>query len=124
MSTFFEKPILNSPYAYPAQHWELDETGQPTNRIIANRRLAEFIPPIPKPKEQKKGQKELVFNEGEGLSSEQQQYALIAAAINALRQADMRNTLVDEPLTDVAAYQMTEARRRASLNDLQSGRHM
>lgn len=23
---FFEKPILNSPYDYPASHWELDET--------------------------------------------------------------------------------------------------
>jgi type III restriction enzyme len=84
-ATFFEKPILNSPYGYPVQHWELDATGQPTNRIIANRRRAEFITPIPKPKKQKKGQKELVFDEGEGLSSEQQQYALTAAAINELR---------------------------------------
>jgi type III restriction enzyme len=24
----FEKPILNSPYAYPQRHWELDEQGQ------------------------------------------------------------------------------------------------
>ena len=31
---FFEQPILNSPYEYPAQHWELDETGQPTNKVI------------------------------------------------------------------------------------------
>jgi type III restriction enzyme len=84
-TTFFEKPILNSPYAYPSQHWELDGAGQPTNRIVARRRRAEFITPIPKPKKQKKGQKELVFNEGEGLSSEQQQYALTAAAINELR---------------------------------------
>jgi len=55
---FFEKPILNSPYAYPKQHWELDDTGQPTNRIIANRRIAEFIMPIRKAKKQK-GQKSL-----------------------------------------------------------------
>lgn len=27
---FFEKPILNSPYGYPARYWELDKTGQPT----------------------------------------------------------------------------------------------
>jgi type III restriction enzyme len=27
---FFEHPILNSPYEYPAQHWELDASGQPT----------------------------------------------------------------------------------------------
>ena len=27
-SQFFEKPILNSPYDYPARHWELDESGE------------------------------------------------------------------------------------------------
>ena len=26
---FFDYPIINSPYAYPSQHWELDEEGQP-----------------------------------------------------------------------------------------------
>jgi hypothetical protein len=31
---FFEKPILNSPYDYPSQHWELDESGQPTQKMI------------------------------------------------------------------------------------------
>jgi hypothetical protein len=34
---FFEKPILNSPYEYPVQHWELDAEGQPTQRIIQGR---------------------------------------------------------------------------------------
>lgn len=47
---FFEKPILNSPYGYPSQHWELDETGQPTQKILEARRRAEFLTPIPKPK--------------------------------------------------------------------------
>lgn len=82
---FFNKPILNSPYEYPGAHWELDETGQPTNRVMPARRPAEFITPIPKPKKQKKEQKELVFDEGKGLSDEQQQYAITAAAINELR---------------------------------------
>ena len=50
---FFEKPILNSPYDYPSQHWELDETGQPTHKVIDARRRAEFITPIPKPKKRK-----------------------------------------------------------------------
>src|SRR6266540_2232450 len=36
--SFFERPILNSPYEYPARHWELDSDGQPTNRIVDNRR--------------------------------------------------------------------------------------
>ncbi len=36
---FFEQPILNSPYEYPARYWELDEQGQPTQRIIERRTL-------------------------------------------------------------------------------------
>ena len=31
--TFFERPILNSPYEPPHRHWDLDADGQPTNRI-------------------------------------------------------------------------------------------
>jgi type III restriction enzyme len=44
---FFDRPILNSPYAYPSRHWELDEAGQPTQQIIERRRTAKFITPIP-----------------------------------------------------------------------------
>ncbi len=50
---FFDAPILNSPYAYPARHWELDATGQPTQVIKPSRRSADFITPIPKPRKQK-----------------------------------------------------------------------
>ncbi|MDY7573136.1 hypothetical protein RGU77_02340 [Actimicrobium sp. CCI2.3] len=50
---FFEKPILNTPYGYPSRHWELDSSGQPTQKIIGSRRSAEFITPIPKPKKSK-----------------------------------------------------------------------
>jgi len=32
---FFKRPILNSPYEYPTRYWELDEHGQPTQRISA-----------------------------------------------------------------------------------------
>lgn len=73
---FFERPILNSPYQYPTQHWELDAQGQPTQKIIESRRRAEFITPIPKPKKQKKSpsQQQLVFDEGKKLSTQQQQY--------------------------------------------------
>ena len=35
----FEAPILNSPYEYPSQHWELDEQGQPTQRITESQML-------------------------------------------------------------------------------------
>ncbi|MEI4861333.1 hypothetical protein Q8G41_27480, partial [Klebsiella pneumoniae] len=73
---FFEHPILNSPYDCPQRHWELDAEGQPTQRIIENRRRADFITPIPKPKKRKGAstQQEFVFDEGKGLSTQEQQY--------------------------------------------------
>ena len=61
---FFEHPILNSPYEYPARHWELDASGQPTDRVLEHRRRVSFITPIPKPKKQKAAQPELVFDAG------------------------------------------------------------
>src|SRR5208283_4735877 len=55
--------------------------------IIETRRRAEFITPIPKPKKQKRkaSQGEIVFDEGEGLSSAQQQYERTSVVINELR---------------------------------------
>lgn len=73
-NSFFIHPILNSPYAYPRRHWELDDSGQPTQNIIETRRRAEFITPIPQPKKRKGGQQQLILDEGKGLSSEGQQY--------------------------------------------------
>ncbi|TVP80514.1 MAG: restriction endonuclease [Puniceicoccaceae bacterium] len=83
---FFSNPILNSPYEYPNQHWELDREGQPTQEIVPSRRIADFITPIPKAKKRKgkADQQELVMDEGEGLSSEEQQYT--ASSINRLRE--------------------------------------
>ena len=88
---FFEKPILNSPYEYPARHWELDDQGQPTQRIIERRRAAEFITPIPKPRKRKDTpvQFELVFNEGKGLSTEKQQYDTISIINTVRRYVDL-----------------------------------
>src|SRR2546426_1162502 len=72
---FFENPILNSPYEYPSRHWELDDQGQPTQQIIKSRRRVSLITPIPKPRKRRAAeQKQFVFDEGEGLSTEQQQY--------------------------------------------------
>jgi len=79
MSTqFFEQPILNSPYAYPGRHWELDADGQPTNKIVESRRRSAFVTPVPKPKKRRRAdaatQSELVFKDQEGISTAQQQY--------------------------------------------------
>src|SRR5690606_31287735 len=69
-----------------ARHWELDASGQPTQKIVENRRWAEFITPIPKPR--KRGgaaeQAGLVFDEGRGLSTQAQQYDH-TAIINGVR---------------------------------------
>src|SRR5450755_1968665 len=82
---FFERPILNSPYAEPSRHWELDKSGQPTQKVIERRRAAEFITPIPKPKRREGGeQSSLELGEGGGLSTETQQYAH-TAIINGVR---------------------------------------
>lgn len=68
------------------EHWELDNQGQPTQRIIESRRRAKFITPIPKPKKRKTKQTGFVFDEGKGLSTEGQQYQATSENINELRQ--------------------------------------
>ena len=81
---FFTNPILNSPYEYPTEHWELDEQGQTTQRTVPGRRSPRFISPIPKPKKQGARQRALIFDEGKGLSTEDQQYELVSV-ISELR---------------------------------------
>jgi type III restriction enzyme len=72
---FFERPILNSPYAYPARHWELIDS-QPTNRILESRRSCEYITPVPMPKKRRaaRGQKDFNLGDASGLSTEEQEY--------------------------------------------------
>jgi type III restriction enzyme len=84
---FFDHPILNSPYEYPSRHWELDEDGQPTQKITESRRSAKFITPIPKPKKRRASaaQPGFVFDEGKGLSTKEQQYDP-TSNINEVRQ--------------------------------------
>lgn len=53
--SFFEKPILNTPYAMPTRHWEMDEEGRPTDRVIESRRRSELISAMPQAKSKKPG---------------------------------------------------------------------
>jgi len=82
---FFSDPILNSPYEIPALHWELVD-GIPTRTIVEDRRRCELITPIPKPKKRggKADQKELVFKDDKGISSDRQQYD-VTELINSIR---------------------------------------
>ncbi len=73
--TFFERPILNSPYEPPRQHWELDADGQPTDRIVETRRRSDLITPVPKPKRRRQNKKQGALDLGAAdLSSEDQEY--------------------------------------------------
>ena len=94
-ASFFEAPVLNSPYEYPAHHWELEADRQPTNRVIDRRRPASYITPVPEPKKRRGQPKQqlMVLDEGEGLSTEEQQYDP-TSTINVLRrQVDLWRTL-------------------------------
>ena len=75
---FFEQPILNSPYEYPARHWELDENRQPTNRIVDRRRSVTFITRIPAARKQRTKQAELGLDDADRTADEDgQQYELM-----------------------------------------------
>ena len=92
---FFERPIVNSPYEYPHQHWELDQDGQPTGNLIDRRRRAEFVTPIPKPKKRKgkEKQEELVLDEGLGLTTKKQAYDLTSIINEVRSQVEVWRTL-------------------------------
>ncbi len=93
---FFERPILNSPYDYPARHWELDESGQPTQQVIDSRRGADFVTPIPRPRKRNGGgeQGDLALGDA-GLSTDAQRYH--SALINGVRQQVDRWRLIPDP---------------------------
>ncbi len=77
---FFTRPIINSPYEPPRQHWELDADGQPTNVLAATRRKSDLITPVPKPQKRRRGkgksddQAEMVLGGRDDLSTVEQEY--------------------------------------------------
>jgi len=71
---FFERPILNSPYLPPGQHWELDDEGRPTDRILDRRRKSDLISAMPGAKSAKGQQSSMTFDAGGGLSSDETEY--------------------------------------------------
>ena len=84
MPSFFEQPILNSPYERPQRHWELDE-GRPTHRIVERRREASFITPIPKPRRKRRDQSEISFDEAAAEIDTADQQHQHAHVINGVR---------------------------------------
>ena len=77
--SFYEKPVLNSPYEEPRLHHDLDDAGQPTDRPpVSGRRRSAFLSPVPQPRLRRQQgarvQTDLAFSYGEELSSGQQAY--------------------------------------------------
>jgi type III restriction enzyme len=85
--SFFNAPILNSPYAPPTRHWELVE-GIPTGKTIDLRRESRLITPIPKPKKRggkgEQGHQRSLEIEAQNISTEDQQYE-VSHQINSIR---------------------------------------
>ncbi len=96
---FFERPILNSPYEYPNQHWKLDDTGQPTGETVDSRRPAEFITAIPKSKKRKGGSDQqallVIAEEARKVASQGQQYELMQIINNVRREVDRWREIPD-----------------------------
>jgi type III restriction enzyme len=63
---FVEQPIINSPFAKPAVHYELDEDGQPTGNRRDGRRPSQYLVPVPAPRRRRREQLDLSLDaEGE-----------------------------------------------------------
>lgn len=81
--SFFDAPILNSPYRVPQRNWELDKDGRPTDRIIERRRKSDLISAMPGAKAKVGKQASLTFDD---LSTEDVDYNP-TPYINELREA-------------------------------------
>jgi type III restriction enzyme len=69
--SFFERPILNSPYEVPKLHHALDQDGQPTDEPpVFGRRRSELITPVPKPRKTKNKPEQGKLALGDCMSSE------------------------------------------------------
>lgn len=83
--SFFDGPILNSPYHHPGRYWELDEEGQPSDQILSRRRPSALWTALPgRSAKSTKTQKSLVFDDSD-LSTEATEFNP-SPIVNNLRQ--------------------------------------
>ena len=76
-ASFYEQPILNSPYEPPSRHHALDDDGQPLDEPPREgRRLSKLITPVPKArkKQGKSKQGSFVMPDANDLSTDDQEY--------------------------------------------------
>ena len=85
--SFFNDPILNSPYERPSRHWELVE-GIPTEESVEGRRESRLITPIPQPRKRggkgEQAQQRSLEIEAQNISTDDQQYE-VTQQINSIR---------------------------------------
>lgn len=83
--SFFDSPILNSPYHHPDRHWELDDEGHPADQIVPRRRPSALWTALPgKSAKSAQTQSSMVFDEGD-LSTEATEFNP-SPIVNDLRQ--------------------------------------
>ena len=95
-----DNPILNSPFAAPTRHWQLDENGIPTGVVDSGRRLSAFVVPVPPPLHHQAGQAQLALEDEYGTPRDNDYINEIRARVGqwrALGEPGMR------PLTPVTA---------------------
>ena len=76
-ASFYEQPILNSPYEPPSRHHALDDDGQPLDEPPREwRRQSKLITPVPKArkKQGKSKQGSFVMPDANNLSTDDQEY--------------------------------------------------
>ena len=100
-ATFFEQPVLNSPYRYPNRHWRLED-GAPTDYVKETRRQSEYIVPVPKPKRRRGEPAQDAMTLGvEGLSTSEQEYDPTPIINEIRRQVDVWRTLPNQSVSPV-----------------------
>lgn len=84
-TSFFERPILNSPYQRPARHWDLDSEGRPTDNILETRRPSALWTALPGASTKSdRAQTRMVFDD-DGLSTDATEFNP-SPIVNDLRQ--------------------------------------
>ena len=103
--SFFEQPILNSPYRIPGKHWELDADGRPTDTVIEKRRRSDLISAMPKPKSVKGGTQSELELSSAGLEGQDLAYNVtefvneMRSQVDAWRQLPNPNDWQVSPIT-------------------------
>ena len=93
---FFDAPIINSPYKQPTRHWEFDDSGLPTERIIEKRRPVSFFTPVPIPKKRVSDKHATEFDFLASSKPDEFERDQLAQTVNSIRDAvNQWRTLTD-----------------------------